>query len=153
LGGLRTARSNKAVFELAFQLALAPIFLNGLPQIEFTLFRVLALTEDNEIMCPGKLSHQWRDNFITLISLVKLPHSKQIRARKASNSWLDSHDMSRQLSDNVLSPFGSFYLAANGFTDLPIQINQGDIDCLKRFLTRTLNEFYDLAKRRGRCLV
>ena len=61
--------------------------------------------------------------------------------------------MSRQLSDNVLSPFGSFYLAANGFTDLPIQINQGDIDCLKRFLTRTLNEFYDLAKRRGRCLV
>jgi hypothetical protein len=77
-----------------------------------------------------------------------LPHSPQIRAGKAAKDWLSPDDVFRQLSDDAIPPFRAFYFAADGFPDLPIKINQGGIDRLKRFLTRGLNEFENLAKKR-----
>lgn len=45
--------------KLPFQLALGPLPANGGRDIEVSLFRQLRLAEDEQVMRPRQLSHQW----------------------------------------------------------------------------------------------
>jgi hypothetical protein len=45
--------------ELSFEFSFAPFLLEGQPQVKFTFFLTLALAEDDQVVRPRQLSHQW----------------------------------------------------------------------------------------------
>ena len=51
---------------------------------QFVFFRAFALPQDDEVMRPGQLCHQWRHNWFFSISLIELLHSKQVAAGEAA---------------------------------------------------------------------
>lgn len=118
--------------ELTFEPAAAPSFLYCHPQVEIALFRPLALAQDEEVVAPGQLSHQWRDNSAVAVCLIELLHSKEIQPRRSSkchakegfgaldssnSSWnlrpptISFHLMLRDISPyaSILSTYASSY--------------------------------------------
>jgi len=83
---------------------------------------------------PGQLSQQRRDFFIVPVSLVKLPHAKQVWSRKTSQSGLCVGNVVGKLVNHTMTPFGIFDLTADIGSHLPIEFYQGRIYCLKSFL-------------------
>jgi len=92
--------------ELAFKVTASPLLLNTHPQIKLTLLWPLALAQDDEVVGPGQLSHQRRDNVVALVGLVELPHAEKVAPGEAAQPGLALCDVGRQLRDHAITPLG-----------------------------------------------
>jgi hypothetical protein len=72
LGRVKHRAFEQRALELAFQLAAAPALANREPEVEFPLFGALALAEDDEVVRPGQLSQQCRDNLAARVFSPRL---------------------------------------------------------------------------------
>src|SRR6185437_17168012 len=90
------------------------------------------------------LSRQWRDNLVTSVGFVKLPHPKQVCPGKPSKSGMSSGDVSGKLIYYAVTPLGGFDLTADNLPDVPIKIDQSAINSLNHFIARGCDELNDL---------
>ena len=100
-------------------------------------------------MSPWQLSHQWCDNWIVAIGLVKLPHSQQVATCKSLQPWLGAGKVGGELIDNTIAPLSSFDFPADGLANLPVEVNEFNINRLEGPLAGSLDEEKNLIEACG----
>ena len=68
---------------MTLEFAFAPPFAQAETEVEFAFFRALAAAQDEQIVGPRQLSHQWCDFLVEMVDAVELPHPKQISPGEA----------------------------------------------------------------------
>ncbi len=91
--------------------------MDGEPNVEFALLLPSTLPENDEVMRPGQLSHQWRDNWVFS---VELSHSEQVSATKPTQAGLSCGNKACESVHGTVAPLGCLDLAADGRSDFPI---------------------------------
>jgi len=74
------------------------------------------------------------------VDFVKLAHPKHVLARESLQSRLGSGEKPSKLIDHTRTPFGGLDFSADGLPDLPIEVDQLDIDRLEGALAGGLDE-------------
>jgi hypothetical protein len=98
------------------------------------------------------LSHRWCDNFMVAVGLVKLPHPEQVAPGESALSGVGGGDVAGEFVHHAIAPLGASDLAADLLADLPVEIDQGGVDCLISSLACGGDEFENFTEgtfRRG----
>lgn len=100
------------------------------------------------MMGLGQLSHQWRDNFMIAVGLVKLFHAKQVAASEAFQPRLVTSKVGGEFIHHAISPLSSCNLLADVLTNAPVKLNHRHIHRLIGAVTGGLDEAQHFLKLR-----
>ena len=105
LGGQHIAFIVGAV-DLALQLALGIVLFRAQSHIKMSLFRRLCAGQDQQVVCPADLCHQWCHKFVVLVGLVKLLHTVQPTAVEAFDAGIGRCDIRCHFVDDLVTETG-----------------------------------------------
>ena len=78
---------------------------------------------------------------------MELPHPPEVLRRKTPDTWLRALDMNREFLDHGFAPFLGLDFPADIAAHLPVEIDQGGIDSMKRLLLGAVNKPDDFGER------
>ena len=97
---------------------------------------------------PRQLSHQWCDFLSSLISLVELPHSKEVRACVAPDPGIATRKSIGEIVYDPVSPLGGGNLLADVLAERPVETHELAVHRLIRTPSCRLDEFEDFRESR-----
>jgi len=99
----------------------------------------------------GQLSHQWCDFCVIAVGFVKLPHPEKVGAGEAAQTRLGDGDVAGKFHNHALAPFSAGDFPAQVLANLPVEVDEGGVDCLVGSLAGGGDEIEDLAEVRNWC--
>ena len=69
-------------------------------------FRRLCAGQDQQMIRPADLCHQWCHKFVVFVSLAKLLHAVESATFEALDAGIDLYDIRRHLVDNLVTGTG-----------------------------------------------
>ncbi len=106
----------------------------------------LRFAQDDEVMRPRQLSHQWCDVRAPAVGFVKLPHAEEVRACVAARAGVAPRERRGELRHHAVAPLRARDLRADVRAELSVVSHQLRVDRLVRPPPRRLHERDDFGE-------